>query len=423
MKLKPIVKNFLIAFSVITVISVFFIYFYNECEEWKNEIHLGFSSESIAQKDITFVNEKSITEYVEKYKKYRSDFHYNKLNAEGKFLYKILIYAYENNYPYIFIDAALLKNSDFPIKDIIVMCALDSPLIEQNIIRDGKVQEFTFEKYITVFKCKKTVVALPLTIESFTKEKQEKKIEAINKAENIKLDFSNCKEETEKAKLIYDYVCKNVVHIDYDENNVEEKNRNFLYDAMCKGKSNCDGFSNMLSLLYRINGFECYEKLYFADNEKEKENKKEKDIIETGHTWNMVLVDGIWYNSDADNGYKFICENNKEIDESDYFYFLFSDEFLGKTPKYNEIYEKCIHNYIGIDYEFETYKDKDIEKIPAFFHNNGCVSTAVIFNEIISQEKLDYIIDALKYDWNFEENIRCTCKIINNITILYFYAA
>ena len=137
----------------------------------------------------------------------------------------------------------------------------------------------------------------------------------------------------------------------------------------------------------------------------------------------MVLVDGIWYNSDADNGYKFICENNKEIDESDYFYFLFSDEFLGKTPKYNEIYEKCIHNYIGIDYEFETYKDKDIEKIPAFFHNNGCVSTAVIFNEIISQEKLDYIIDALKYDWNFEENIRCTGKIIDNITILYFYAA
>ena len=58
MKLKPIVKNFLIAFSVITVISVFFIYFYNECEEWKNEIHLGFSSESIAQNDITFVNEK-----------------------------------------------------------------------------------------------------------------------------------------------------------------------------------------------------------------------------------------------------------------------------------------------------------------------------------------------------------------------------
>ena len=57
-EIKAYNKNFLIAFTVITAISVFFIYFYNECEEWKNEIHLGFSSESIAQKDITFVNEK-----------------------------------------------------------------------------------------------------------------------------------------------------------------------------------------------------------------------------------------------------------------------------------------------------------------------------------------------------------------------------
>ena len=60
----------------------------------------------------------------------------------------------------------------------------------------------------------------------------------------------------------------------------------YFYDAVCTGKSLCDGYSNMLSILFHLIGVECCEAMG-QDNDGQ-----------SGHTWVVAKLDGEFYNFD-----------------------------------------------------------------------------------------------------------------------------
>ena len=130
----------------------------------------------------------------------------------------------------------------------------------------------------------------------------------------------------------------------------DRDDESYFYDAVCKGQTLCDGYSNMLSLLFNLIGVECCEAMGY-----DKED-------EAGHTWVVAKLDGEYYNFDP------TYEDTKEEAYQPWWYFGFSDDFLGvKISDYEEIRPKCpdtSRDFLHADVIVENLKDKkEIKKI------------------------------------------------------------
>ncbi|MCM1285543.1 MAG: fibronectin type III domain-containing protein [Acetobacter sp.] len=127
-------------------------------------------------------------------------------------------------------------------------------------------------------------------ISYYTTANQESKVtQAVNKA----LDSMNIKNLTtyEKIKNIYDYVCK---VCNYDYSNSKDYKKFTAYGALIDGSAVCQGYSTLLYRMLEDAGI---------DN---------KIITSTDHSWNIVEIDGKYYNVDAtwddsnyDRGYEY----------------------------------------------------------------------------------------------------------------------
>ena len=93
--------------------------------------------------------------------------------------------------------------------------------------------------------------------------------------------------EYEKTKRIYEYVCTHVV---YDYTHLEDdsyKLQYTAYAALHDGTSVCQGYSNLLYRLLKCAGIDCRIITGYSGNP-------------VGpHAWNLVKLDGVWYNVDA----------------------------------------------------------------------------------------------------------------------------
>ena len=165
------------------------------------------------------------------------------------------------------------------------------------IIENSKVKE---KVYIEKLENGLTVMIIP------------KKGVKIKKAKDIVASLPNGLDDLNKAKMLFNYLHENVEYIDYSEK------QEYLYDALVVGKSNCDGFTNAYSLLCKLAGIPCFEKMYSVPDENQtnilpnvpqindettaNNNKNTTEAQEDiGHTWNAIKIDGKWYNVDATN--------------------------------------------------------------------------------------------------------------------------
>ena len=162
-----------------------------------------------------------------------------------------------------------------------------------------------------------------------------KKQKAIKQAKKIKFDFTDDMTEFDKAKAIYTYLGENVEYVNDDSKDREKviMKTHYLYEAICKKKTNCDGFANAFSLLCSLNGIKNFEKV---DDPPEDE---------TGHTWNAVLLDGVWYNVDATASSEVLEDDwTKDL----YSGFAFSDKVQTKKHIFPKLAPDCKDDAIFI---------------------------------------------------------------------------
>ena len=148
------------------------------------------------------------------------------------------------------------------------------------------------------------------------------------------MDFSRKSTDYEKVSAIYDYVCDNVsydvVHKDKDEQHAKTT----AYAALRYRTAVCQGYAVLLYRLLKEVGVDVRVITGTATH----------DAVEDFHAWNLVCVDGVYYNVDA--------TWDAEFDTGDYF--LKSDETFSKdhvrdtefdTENFNMSYPMAEYDY------------------------------------------------------------------------------
>ena len=278
----------------------------------------------------------NITLSVDEFSKYsvidesfRSSLGYETLTEKQQVIYKALEYAMEKGYTNIFFDSKIASNQEELIK-ILFYLSFDSPLLEQNFRYGvGTFSDNYAVPVLGLYEREATFEGYYISVFNFTKELWDKKQEAIEKAKTIVSELPENLSEFEKANRLYNYITENIDYITYENLGDNTTVYSFLYDALITGKTNCDGYSNALALLYRLANIENAEKI----------SKTEPEFDEE-HTWNIFRADGKWYNSDATES----TLTNKSEKVYKKLNFAFSDELQTYKHEYSEIYPECIQN-------------------------------------------------------------------------------
>ena len=337
---------------------------------------------------------------------YRSTIGYSTLTENQKAIYKALEYAMEKGYNNIFIDSKIAADQDELIK-ILYYLSFDSPLLEQNL-RYG-VGTFSNSYSVPVlglYEREAIYEGYYISVDNFTKEHWAKKQQAIEKAKEIVSTIPADLSEFEKANKLYDYIVKNVKYLTYENLNADGALYSFLYDALIVGKTNCDGYSNALALLYRLANIENAEKISVAATENEEE-----------HTWNIFSADGKWYNSDATAST--LTDKTEDIHHK--LKFAFSDELQTYKHEYPEIYHECIQNpNIPIDAKLPTVSSNEFTKAVKNAFKTHQDKHAFILLDTCSEKQLDKALQKVANSLERDiDSIYFEC--INGKTAVYIY--
>lgn len=256
------------------------------------EPFVGFRAESMRGIDIesyTRVDLQTLQNYQSVYGAYAAHAYYDTLTAEQQTVYRILQYALDHGMRCLFIDTRVLPDVAEQVNLILDCLALDHPMVDQNLFwTHGGTAQITIPNPNPFSKEPgQTLSGVLLDIAEFDGQKLEKKKAAIAVAEKVLKDLPESASDREKAEFIYRYLGN---HVEYYVAEDRGPERDFLYDALVEGKSLCDGFANAYSLLCNMAGVPCAEKM-FTPTDNAEDN--------SGHTWNAVCLEGVWYNVDA----------------------------------------------------------------------------------------------------------------------------
>ena len=253
---------------------------------------IGFRTErpegTVDLEGYTRLTPEQINAHVPSYSGYGVSLYYDTLGPQEQQIYRIFQYAMDYTYPVVFIDDRLLEDDNIDIGAILDCMALDNPMVEQNIYWRAWEAECTYPNNNRFDKTQPTALYGTI-IENpvFSRMTLDKKLLAKTRANEIIQHMPDGLTDLEKCQYFYDYLGN---HVEYYTTEDHTQLRDYLYEALLEGKTNCDGYANAFSLLCYLSGVTCAEKMYSPTPEEEDE---------TGHTWNAVQLDGVWYNVDA----------------------------------------------------------------------------------------------------------------------------
>lgn len=294
----------------------------------QENINIGFSNTS--EDDIQCVLSLAEVEaYENPYGEYSSYILFDTLTEDEKIVYHSLEYALVNSYRYTFIDYRI-DVSNTRISEIAELLSLDTPLLEQNLVYSVFDQvafydyEYSEERTVSVLHRGTTV-----SVRNFTRELWNKKMLAVDMAQDFINELDPYASEIEIAEEIYCYIAKNVTYIPYENEYGHYKGtlKPFLYDAFASKETHCDGFTNALALLYAMAGFEQVEK---------------HNVTTMGHTWNFVKIEGEWYNIEGTAGH-YIPQYDSTMGPG--LMFAFPDIYQEDYADYKELYPECTSSY------------------------------------------------------------------------------
>lgn len=191
--------------------------------------------------------------------------------------------------------------------------------------------------------------------------------------------------EYEKELFIYDYLCENTEYSD------SSKNAHSAYGALVEGKAVCEGYSRAMQLLLSLVGTESTLVAGEADS--------------TGHMWNLVKIENVWYHLDATWGDAFADEPVVT-----HGFFNVDDETISKSHKIDPHYSTLDASELksGSGWNFTLPK---CESLTYFYHNRlGTVlsddvkaSSDIIKQQLLlaaqaKQPQLEFYIDSNEVD-------------------------
>lgn len=313
--------------------------------EWKAQTWFVFSNDPDSFNEATYMTEDELKGYKTKTDIYNSGYYYSKLSEKEKTVYNAYQYALDNNFVYTYVDDTMVTGK-YKAMDILVFLSLDSATIQQNVSSVEYTCDHTIATEMYWQEITKDASGCLVSADTFSKDKVEKVNKAVEKLKKVDLKFTDKTTDKEKAEKIFDYINKKVKYSEkYTKNKDGSNIHDYLYDAVFKNSTNCDGFANMYSVLCALNGVECFEKVYTPTDEKTQ-----------GHTWNVVNIDGKWYNVDCTES---VDEKPSEYKISRRMRCGFSDKLQNYTPDYKELLPECKDNIVPVKKFFKSCKDKD----------------------------------------------------------------
>ena len=260
--------------------------------------HEGSAEENL------YVPMDEILAYQSQYPDCNGTYFRDQLTGEDLAVYNAHLYALENSHGYFEMHVA---NNEKDFTYIREYLSLDTPFLEQNFNSEGETTWLWDNG-----------TRIGFSMEQFTQSRWELKMQALASCRNIVANLPEGLNQEQTMLHLYRYVCDRVEYITYEDG----YDQDFLYDAVCMGKSNCDGYSNMLALLYNLAGINCCEamgsELEDPDTATEEELK-----ASSGHTWVVAEIDGAFYNFDPT--YE---DSTEDFAAEPPMYFRFSDELV-----------------------------------------------------------------------------------------------
>ena len=293
----------------------------------------------------------------------------NQLSGEDLCIYNGILYALEHGYTGVELYVEDNKRDFYYIRQAVSM---DSPLLEQNKNRLG---ERIYDNPTNHFGR-----PVYFRFEQFTTKRSELKKQAWEKCVQIVEEMpDSCRTQWEKAEYLYQYVCDHVEYVAYDRMLDEDH----LYDAVIKGQAVCDGYSNMLNLLFNLAGIESVEVM--GDN------------LKVGHTWVVAKIGDQFYNFDPtyEDGENSVPASRKRI------FFGFSDEVVDMLNwRHEDTRPKCTdrsRDYQYADLIVSNVTDaKEIDKIVDITEKRaakGQYVTLVVAQDTMNQKRYDEFWD------------------------------
>lgn len=386
-----------------------------EIAEWKATTWFVFSNSIESFNDAEYVTKKEIEEYQTKTDIYNTGIYYSALNEREQLVYKAYQYALDNNYIYTYVDGTMLTENDLSASDIIVLLSLDSAIVQQNMSTVEYSSSHTIgTKIYGIIDVEKEVDGYIVSAETFSKIRIDKVNKAIAQLEKLDFEFTQQTTQQEKAKAIFEYIQKN---IDYTQNasagNGTAKGEamstisgaeDYLYSAVFKGKTNCDGYANMFSLLCQMNGIKCIEKVHFSKVEGE-----------AGHTWNCINIDGKWYNVDCTKSSEESGISDKELEIHVATQLGFSDDLQSYSHDFSDYVPVCKENLIRVDGSFSSSDSNGMSSKVASYVRAADNGIAIIvvhhFNEKDFERTMQSTANNLRSDIRYVYFEREKCYI------------
>lgn len=301
----------------------------------------------------------------------------DQLKGEDLLIYNCYLYALEHCYLSFNV---YVEDNDRDFSYIREAVSMDTPFIEQNLNQRGEWTSDWPTNYWGEQLC--------VTIEQFAVGRWEKRMEALEECRRI-VDEIPVEYETQLQKMeyLYRYVCDHVEYVAYENMRDED----YLYDAVIKGQTVCDGYSNMLMLLFRLIDVECCEATGFDVDISSDEVYEDAG----GHTWAVAKVDGQWYNFDPTYG-------DSEKGEWDWegMYFGFSDRRVSKKymdcedirPKCTELARDFPHADLTVSDVTEGAQVKKIVRLVEKRMKEGTAETTVGLHELLTEDKYNTML-------------------------------
>lgn len=179
--------------------------------------------------------------------------------------------------------------------------------------------------------------------------------------------------DDEKIKAVYDYVTKRV---DYDYNGINNASSHSAYAALSEKKAVCQGYSALIYRLMRECGIQ--NRIITGKSQNQE------------HAWNIVQLNGKWYNLDA------TWDSNFDGNDQKYMYFLKgTSEFTDHTR----------------DKEFQTAEF--LAKYPVSTASYAKYQPAV--TKVTGVKAANVTDSSVTLTWNAQKNAECyyVCHLVN----------
>ncbi len=292
------------------------------------------------------------------------------------------------------------------VRDLV---ALDSPFLEQNVNGDG---EFT-----RTWDSTRDGTRIYFHTEQFAKERWDLKMQALEACRKVVREIpAKCETQEEKMQYLYHYVCDQITYSEYESFSGQD----YLYDAACLGKTICDGYSNMLLLLYNLIGVEACE-VMGDDTQLPEDATQQQRKENVGHTWVMAKLGEKYYHFDP----TYEDTTDSFLDERTIYFGVSDATVSNKYIAYDALRPQCDDS--SRDFAFTQLtmenikKEKEIDALANLTDKrakNEEYVTYVLVNDTIDETSVDKMLDSYVTKVRVVKTVYVSCLEIADKTVL-----